>query len=117
MTAPTPIPERLPPDWGIPLNYADYEMLLDSWIPTELANLAMLRRVDEEQGRDIVGQKGKRDCAGLLIPYYWPGDPHPFNYRVRRDKPDLEQTQDGSVRQKRKYLGAPGSGNRLYVPP
>jgi hypothetical protein len=49
--------------------------------------LPLLRRVDAQTGRGVVGQKGLRDCAGLLIAYYWPGEPQPFNYRLRRDIP------------------------------
>jgi hypothetical protein len=77
----------------------------------------MLRRVDAQQGREIVGQKGSRDCAGVLYPYYWPGDASPFNYRLRRDHPDVKQGKNGELKPDRKYLGAPGSANRLYIPP
>src|SRR6266851_3975666 len=117
MTAPTPICERVSPDWGGPLTEADYFTLGASWITREIADSAMLRRVDAQTGREIVGQKGSRDCAGVLIPYYWPGDPQPFNYRVRRDHPEWTQRTNGKLKQERKYLGAPNSGNRLYVPP
>jgi len=77
----------------------------------------MLRRVDDYEGREIVGQKGKRNCAGILIPYYWPGDSSAFNHRLRRDNPDWTQDKNGKLKQERKYLGPPNSGNRLYVPP
>jgi len=108
---------RNPPDWGTPLNERDYDWLSQSWITGELADQAMLRRVDAQQGREIVGQKGTRDCSGILIPYYWPDGPHPFSYRVRRDHPELEAGKDGRLKQKGKYLGAPGGANRLYIPP
>jgi hypothetical protein len=117
MTAPNSVPERTRPDWGRPLTESDYAALAKSWITPELAHAAMLRRVDEQEARQIVGQKGKRDCAGVLIPYYWPGDPLPVNYRIRRDHPDLVQATDGTVKEDRKYLGAPGAANRLYIPP
>ena len=55
----------------------------------------MLRRVDEQQGREVIGQKGSRDCAGILFTYYLPDEPGPVNYRVRRDRPDVEQGKDG----------------------
>ncbi len=77
----------------------------------------MLRRVDAQQGRDIIGQNGNRDCSGLLFPYYWPGEPFPFNYRIRRDHPEWEQGKDGRLKANRKYLGPPGGANRLYIPP
>jgi hypothetical protein len=117
MTAAAPVCERIPPTWGGPLNEEDYANLNGSWITRALADQAMLRRVDEREGREVIGQKGKRDCAGILIPYYWPADVSPVNYRVRRDHPDMVVGKDGVVKPDRRYLGAPGSGNHLYIPP
>jgi len=117
MTAPVSNPDRVPPAWGVPLTEQDYSGLSSSWITKELADLAMFRRVDSQEGRDVVGQKGTRDCAGILFPYYWPGEPSPVAYRVRRDKPDYAFGKDGKPKPERKYLGAPGSANRLYIPP
>ena len=110
-------PDRSFPRWGTPLTHDDYATLERSWITGDIADAAMLRRVDAHEGREIVGQKGSRDCAGILIPYYWPGDVSPVNYRVRRDHPDMIVGKDGVVKPDRKYLGAPGSGNHLYIPP
>jgi hypothetical protein len=107
----------IPPAWGGPLSEADYAVLAASWITPEIANEAMLRRVDTFDGREVVCQKGKRDCAGMLIPFYWPGEPGPFNYRVRRDNPDWTVGKDGKPKPDRKYLGPPNSGNRLCIPP
>ena len=76
----------------------------------------MLRRVGTLEGRDIVRQKGDRDCAGILIPYYLPGAPRPHAYRIRRDNPELEE-KGGKTKQVAKYLGAQGSANRLYFAP
>ncbi len=105
------------PRWGGSLNESDYTALAACWITREITDGAMLRRVDTFDGREIVGQKGNRDCAGILIPYYWPGDPHPFNYRLRRDNPDWTVGKDGHPKPARKYLGPPNSTNRLYIPP
>lgn len=105
------------PNWGGPLTEADYAALAASWITREIADAAMLRRVDSQQGREVVDQKGPRDCAGVLIPYYWPGDPVPFNYRLRRDHPDYTLDKNGKPKQERKYLGPPKGANRLYIPP
>src|SRR5262249_19708483 len=63
------------------------------------------------------GQKGNRDCAGILIPYYWPGDGSAFNYRIRRDNPDWTASKDGKLKPQGKYLGPPKGANRLYIPP
>jgi hypothetical protein len=103
--------------WGGPLSESDYATLDSSWITRAIADAAMLRRVDATEGREVVGQKGSRDCAGLLIPYYWPDEPRAFNYRVRRDNPEWTVGKDGKLKPDRKYLGAPNSGNRLYIPP
>ena len=50
---------RVPPSWGAALNESDDAMLASSWITREVAEQAMLRRVDAQQGRDVVGPKGK----------------------------------------------------------
>jgi hypothetical protein len=97
------------PFWGRLLTETDYAALLECWITREIADAAMLRRVDADEGRQVVGQKGKRDCAGILFPNYWPGESSPSSYQIRRDHPD--------VTVKDKYLSAPGAANRLYIPP
>lgn len=108
--------ERLPPSWGGPLNENDYAALAASWISREIADEAMLRRVDAEQGRQVVGQKGNRDCSAILIPNYLPGQIGPRAYRLRRDNPDWKVGSDGKLKPDKKYLGAPGSANLLYIP-
>ena len=104
------------PSWGSPLNEGDYAALAACWISREIAHAAMLRRVGAHEGREVVGQKGSRDCAGLLLPNYWPGESNPRSYRIRRDNPDWIQA-GGKLKANAKYLGAPGEGNRLYIPP
>ncbi len=117
MTAPVPNPDPVPPPWGGPLTEQDYSTLLGSWITRELADAAMLRRVDAHEGRDVIGQKGNRDCAGIVIPYYWPGQPHAHTCRLRRDNPDWKEGKDRKPKPDKKYLGPPRSSNRLYLPP
>jgi hypothetical protein len=106
----------VPPQWGGSLNEADYAALAACWITREVADAAMLRRVDTFDGREILSQKGKRDCAGILFSYYWPGELYAHCYRIRRDHPDLTE-KNGVVKERAKYLAAPGSANRLYIPP
>jgi hypothetical protein len=108
---------RIPPSWGGPLSVTDYATLGSSWITPEIADAAMLRRVDDHEGRVVVGQKGRLDCAGVLIPYYSPGEPYAFSYRLRRDNPDWKMGKDGRLKPDKKYLGPPKSTNRLYIPP
>ena len=109
----------VPPSWGEPLTEDDYAALAKSWITKEIADLAMLRRVDRRvDGRQIVGQKGKRDCAGILIPYYIVGGVISRTATgFAADNPEWTLGKDGKPKQERKYLGAPGSPNRLYFPP
>src|SRR5580700_7495556 len=116
MTAAAPGFERIPPPWGGPLTEADYAALGLSWISRQAADEAMIRRVNTDEGRTVVGQKGSRDCAGQLFSGYWPGELGPISYRLRRDKPDYTFGKDGKPKPVRKYLCAPGSGNRLFIP-
>jgi hypothetical protein len=109
--------ERVPFPAGGPLLESDFGKLSSSWITREIADAAMLRRVDAYEGREVVGQKGSRDCAGILFPYYWPGQPHACTYRLRRDHPDWKTGSDGRPKLDKKYLAPPGSSNRLYLPP
>ena len=117
MNAPSSRPHRIPPQWGGQLSEDDFATLEKSWITLEIAAEAMLRRVDSHQGREVIGQKGNRDCAGMVIPYYWPDELSPHTYRLRRDKPDLQQDKEGKLRASAKYLAPQGGGNRLYIPP
>ena len=127
MSATTPIAEpvnrsqaavvRSVPSWGVGLSNSDYSCLEACWISRNIADAAMLRRVEHQEARDVIGQKGKRDCSGILIPYYVPGEPHPHSYRIRLDNPEHELDKNGTPKQKNKYLSAPGSANRLYFPP
>lgn len=108
--------DLVPPPWGGPLTEGDYAGLASSWITRELADAAMLRRVDCLTGQEILGQKGSRNCSGMLIPYYWPGEPHSVAYRVRRDNPDWGTDKNSKPKPERKYLAPPESRNRLYIP-
>jgi hypothetical protein len=117
MTSAAPTGARAAPAWGGPLTENDYAVLGGSWITPEIADAAMLRRVSEYEGCEVVGQKGKPNCAGILFPYYWPGEPYIFNYRLRRDNPDWKMGKDGKPKPEKKYLGPPKSTNRLYIPP
>jgi len=107
---------RVSPTWGTSLTDADYATLATSWITRELADAAMLRRVDSYQGGEIVGQEG-RDCAGILFSYYPPGEQYPVSYRIRRDNPDFVEGTGGKLKPAAKYLGAKNSRNRLYFGP
>jgi hypothetical protein len=100
-----------------PLTATDMSRLEASWISDDLIQAAGIQRVDSETGGQLVGRNGRGDYAGLIIPYKQPWDPKNTVLQVlRRDHPDFE-TVDGKVKEKGKYLVAPGSPQRLYFGP
>ncbi len=94
----------------------DLEKLAQSYIPDKLAEQAGLFRVDSADGAQLMGKSGSGDYSGIVFPYIWPGAERPREYRLRRDRPELEQTPEGR-KEKNKYLSPPGRGNLFYVPP
>lgn len=95
----------------------DLAMLARSWITPELVEQAHLFRVDTHEGARLVGREGRGgDYAGIAFTYFWPGDEQPREYRVRRDRPELEQKPDGTMKERGKYLSPPGRGNLFYIP-
>jgi predicted P-loop ATPase len=110
---------NLPPNLdGGPLSEADYAALEARWISREEADAAFLRRVNSIDGSLLVGKEGRvGDYSGIVIPYCWPGEPHVRTERIRRDHPDIEADHTGGMSQRRKYMGPPGRGNMLYLPP
>ncbi len=102
---------------GSPLNVEDLARLEKCGITREVAEQAMLRRVDSTEGGQLVGRNGSADYAGLIFPYIWPGDENIREYRLRRDSPDLEQKPDGTLKENGKYLSPPGCRNMLYFTP
>ncbi|MDT7818115.1 MAG: hypothetical protein QOJ42_8031 [Acidobacteriaceae bacterium] len=75
---------------GSPLRPSDLEQLARAGINADLAERALLRRVDSETGGLIVGRNGSGDYAGIAIPYIWPGTNRVREYRLRRDTPEME---------------------------
>ena len=102
---------------GAQLNAGDYSKLAACGVSSELAESAMLRRVESAEGASIVGRNGNADYSGILFPYTWPGEERVRDYRLRRDKPELEQKADGSFSERNKYVSPPGRGNMLYLFP
>lgn len=95
----------------------DIAALEKSYITPKLAEQAMLFRVNSADGATLIGRNGQADYAGIVFPYYWPGDSTPREYRLRRDHPELEQKPDGTRKEKNKYLSPPGGANLLYFMP
>lgn len=102
---------------GLALSPADYAKLEKCGIARDLADSAFLRRVDSTEGQNIVGRNGSGDYSGILFPYFQPGEQHVREYRLRRDKPELEQQADGSFKERNKYISPPGRGNMAYLVP
>lgn len=101
------------------LTAADHRNLRRSFITDEIARRARLVRVTDEEGAELVGRtrRAATDYAGVAFPYRLPETDQIRAYRLRRDIPDVERGATGALREKRKYLGAPGRGNLLYFPP
>ena len=88
-----------------------------SWLTREIVKRARIRRVDEVTARELLGRNGRGgEYQGLAFPYILPGQDQVREWRIRRDRPDLEQ-KDGKQRERAKYLAPPGRGNMLYFVP
>lgn len=104
-------------NFGEDLTAQDLEELAESWITPELAIAAGLRRVDSLTGGAIVGRNGSGNYSGMIFPYYRPAESNVRANRLRRDHPDLELQPDGAIKEKAKYLSAPGQRSMLYFSP
>jgi len=96
--------------YGGPLRPTDYRDLAARWIDREHADRALLSRVPDFEGRELLGQK-KIDCSGIFIPYFLPGDGNQRSHRIRRDHPEME-----GGKPKGKYMAPYGERMKLYFP-
>lgn len=101
----------------LPLSEQDLSALAGSFITPDLIEQAEIFRVNSADGATLVGRTGHSDYAGIVFPYYWPGETGPREYRLRRDRPKIEQKHDGTLKEKNKYLSPLGRGNMFYIPP
>ena len=101
---------------GSALTDADYASLAGRWIDSELAAAAKIRRVDSGTGRSLVGRQDHASYEGLAIPYFLPGESRIREWRLRRDRPEIEY-KDGKPRERAKYLSPPGRRNMIYFVP
>lgn len=93
----------------------DYRELERRGISRYWADAARLRRLTDEQGKELFhARKNAGSYAGWLIPYYHPGNDIPVTYRLRRLNPDIEA---GTGKPKGKYTTFPGERNRFFIPP
>src|SRR5689334_13056497 len=99
--------------WGDPLKPADIEQHRRLSIPPELLEAAGVRRVNDQQAREVLNLDGRHgNLAGILYPRLHPLTKGVVGYRVRRDAPELE---DGKP--KDKYLSPYRDPHRLYFAP
>jgi len=98
------------------LTEADYQMLAKSWIPRSLADSVGICRVSSAQGAEIIGCDKPGNYAGIVFPYFYPGETQARDYWLYLDCLEMEHKPDGSLREKRKYFGTPDGRNRLYFP-
>src|SRR5436305_10536717 len=103
------------------LTAEDYRRLEEeSGISPDLVDIAGIRRVDSYEGALIVGRE--KECfrgkySGLYFEYRSPYTTGDRGGRLRRDCPEYEVDSNGDLRERNKYLGAPGQSNKLYHTP
>jgi putative DNA primase/helicase len=107
---------RLLGEYGTALRPEDYAALERSWISRAIVDSAGVRRITSDEGKELVGRRDFEDYAGLVFPYFWPGNPVVFAHRIRRDNPPFE-IHNGKRRERDKYMSAPGYGNGIYFHP
>ena len=95
----------------------DFASLERRWIDPDLAVAAGIRRVDSCTGASLVGRRDNGTYAGLVIPYTLPGESVAREWRLRRDRPDIEYDKEGKPKERGKYLSPPGRANKVYWPP
>lgn len=102
---------------GSALRPQDLEQLSRLGIDAELAERALLRRVDSATGAQVVGRSASSgDFSGILFSLFQARRRSVRDYRLRRDKPDMEYKQ-GEFKPKAKYLSPPDGRNMLYSVP
>ena len=95
----------------------DCEMLEKSWIDRDLALCAGLRRVSDIEGAALLGRKKVKHLAGILFPFFFPGERYPREFRIRVDSPEMEMVAGNKIKPKYKYLSPQQARPLLYFPP
>jgi hypothetical protein len=102
---------------GSPPSEADYQTFERSWVTRAMVDACHVRRVDDVEGKLLVGCKSRSgNHAGWFVPYRLPGDPSVRGYRLRRDEPDMVYKSNFEVKEGSKYLSAFGDRVKLYFP-
>ncbi len=102
-----------------PLTQNDLAKLSASFITPDIANQAGFFRVNDLEGAEIIGARRNAgaDYSGVIMPYFFPEETSPSEYRLRRDNPDLERKSDGTYKDIKKYLSPPGRAGKFYFLP
>ena len=103
---------------GDPPSYEDSRKLVEeSWLTADIVERAFIRRVDDATARALLGRNGRGgEYQGLAFPYILPSQDRVREWRIRRDRPDVEY-QNGKPKERAKYLAPSGRGNMLYFVP
>lgn len=101
--------------FGKPLTDVDLRDLEKRYITRHWAEAAQFRIVDHLEGKEMFhGRPSGGDYAGMLLPYFFPGNDSPVTYRLRRRNPEIDARTN---KPRNKYLSYPGDRPRLYIPP
>lgn len=94
------------------LTAADLQAFSRLGIHAELLVQAGIERVTDHDAREKYGIRGYGDCAGIVFPYFDPGNGRRRTARLRRDNPEIENGKP-----KNKYISAYGDRRHLYLVP
>lgn len=93
------------------LTTADVELHARIGVPSDLLEVAQVRRVTDAEARGLLGVQWRGDMAGIVYPHIHPVSGRPVGYRVRRDHPEIE-----GGKPKAKYLSSVDRAH-LFFPP
>jgi hypothetical protein len=96
---------------GHALRPTDLDLHAGLRIPPELLALQGVRRVTDQEAKELLTSKHHGNLAGVVYPYHHPITGQLLTYRLRRDHPEVE---NGNL--KDKYLSAYGDRRHLYFP-
>lgn len=99
------------------LTGADYRSLEAGFLDRETADTMGLHRVDRYEGARLMGRHDDSDYAGIVIPYFLPGESALRENRLRLDTELEWWDAGGNKKRKAKYLSPIGDRGRLYFPP
>jgi len=88
----------------------DLEQHANLGIPVELLAANRVRRVDDREGRELLGVKHHGDLSGIVYPRIHPVLQREVGYRIRRTHPEIE-----AGRPKNKYVSSVDRAHLYFV--